>query len=182
MTLEDVVENIINETAVTLTEEFDRNFERKAFFNQKWPSEKHANSRGSQMMRSGKLRKSVNHRVSGGEISWRSSLPYAVIQNEGGEIEVTEAMKRFFWAMYYKATNAVTTKRNGKESKSARNVKLTEEAKKWKAMALLKVGHKMTIEQKQFIGWHPDVNTAINEIVSFNMIEYNDYLKKQLEQ
>jgi len=175
MKLEDVVENIINETAVTLTEEFDRNFERKAFFDQKWPSEKYANSRGSQMMRSGKLRKSVNHRVSGGQISWRSSLPYATIHNEGGEIEVTEAMKRFFWAMFYKASGAATGTKQ-------RMDKMTGEASKWKAMALLKVGTKMTIEQKQFIGWHPDVNVAINEIVGFNMINYNEYLKKQLEQ
>jgi len=175
MNLQDVVENIISETAVTLTEEFDRNFERKSFFDQKWPESRHANSRGSMMLRSGRLRKSVNHRVGGGQISWRSSLPYATIHNEGGEIEVTEAMKRFFWAMYYKASGGVT------KGSSDRNTKLTAEAGKWKGMALLKVGTKMKIEQRQFIGWHPEVNRHINEIVSHNMIAVNKEIIKQLK-
>lgn len=177
MTLDDVVKNIITETAVSLTEEFDRNFERKAFFDQKWPTERHANSRGSQMIRSGKLRKSINHRKGSSQISWRSSLPYATIQNEGGEIEVTEAMKRFFWAMYYKASGGA---KGGGGKK--RIEKLSGEAAKWKAMALMKVGTKMEIEQKQFIGWHPKVDAEINEIVGHNMNAYNKVLQKKLKQ
>ncbi|MBK5213622.1 MAG: hypothetical protein JJE55_08190 [Flavobacteriaceae bacterium] len=176
MNLEDLVKNIINETAVSLTEEFDRNFERKAFFDQKWPTEKHANSRGSQMLRSGKLRKSENHRVSGGQINWRSSLPYATIHNEGGEMEVTEAMKSFFWAMYYKASGGAS----GGGGKT-RVDKLTKEAEKWKYMALMKAGTKMKVEQKQFIGWHERVNSEINNVVADNMIKYNDILKNKLK-
>lgn len=175
MKLADVVKNIIKETAVDLTQQFDRNFERKAFFNQKWPESKHANSRGSMMLRSGDLRRSINNQVNGGMISWKSSLPYASIHNEGGEIEVTAQMKKFFWAMYYKASNAA-----GK-GKTARNNKLNDEATKWKYMALMKVGSKMKIEQRQYIGWHPEVDAAINNIVAYNMERYNDALKNQLK-
>lgn len=178
MKLQDVVENIVQDVAITLTEEFDRNFERKAFFDKKWPAENYPNSRGSQMMRSGKLRKSVNHTVGNNSISWKSSLPYASIQNEGGEIEVTAQMKAFFWAMYYKANGGAKSGTGGKQ----RVERLSKEASKWKAMALLKVGTVMTVDQKQFIGWHPKVDAVIEEAVHFNMEDYNKYLLKQLKQ
>ena len=44
---------ILTDIKVKLGEEFDRNFERKAFFNEKWKSTKLTNSRGSLMMRTG---------------------------------------------------------------------------------------------------------------------------------
>lgn len=176
MNLQEVVQNIVQDTAVDLTQEFDRNFERKAFFDQKWPSNKLPNNRGSQMIRSGGLRRSINRRIAGGAISWKSSLPYAVIQNEGGEIKVTAQMKKFFWAMYYKAAGAIT------KGKGNRNDRLTGEAGKWKAMALQKVGATMTIEQRQFIGWHPQVDRRIDDIVHRNMNEYNEWLYKNLKQ
>lgn len=178
MKLQEVVTNIVDDVAITLTEEFDRNFERKAFFDRSWPGEKYINNKGSQMLRSGKLRKSVKHTVGNKSISWSSSLPYASIQNEGGDIEVTAQMKRFFWAMYYKANGAAKSGTGGKK----RVEKLSREASKWKAMALLKVGTKMTIDQKQFIGWHPEVDRTIEEAVEFNMNEYNTYLLKKLKQ
>ncbi|WP_318546328.1 phage virion morphogenesis protein [Flavobacterium columnare] len=97
---------------------FDRNFERKAFFNQKWPTTSMRNRRGSLMMRTGALRRSIRSNVQGSQIVWKSSLPYAAIHNEGGEIIVTEKMKKFFWAMYYKSSGAilfnVKKKGNGK--------------------------------------------------------------------
>ena len=182
MKLQDVVQNIVNDTAVHLTQEFDRNFERKAFFDRKWPSEKIPNHRGSLLMRSGKLRRSVNHRVGEGSIRWASSLPYASIHNEGGELEVTAKMKSYFWAMYYNAAGAVTKRKDGKLSQSTRNQKLTAEAQKWKALALQKVGAKMTIEERRFIGWHPQVDQAIATVADINMQEYDYELQKQLKQ
>ncbi|MDB0603176.1 hypothetical protein PL373_18995 [Tenacibaculum maritimum] len=94
--LKDFLNEILTDVEVDLTQEFDRNFERKAFFNNKWPQAKHANSRGSLLMRTGKLRRSVQSNRANGRISWSSNLPYASIQNEGGEIVVTAKMKSFF--------------------------------------------------------------------------------------
>lgn len=176
-----VVENIIKEVAVNLTEEFDRNFQRKAFFDQKWPETKHNYRRGSLMMRTGKLRRSIIRNISGNEIRWRSSVPYASIHNEGGEIEVTEKMKKFFWAMYYKSAGAISKTSSGRVANIQRNQKLNEEAERWKYMALMKVGTKMKIEERRFIGWHPDVDRAIHEVVSQNMIDYNEALKRKLK-
>lgn len=182
MELKQVVENIVNDVAVDLTQEFDRNFERKAFFNKKWEDTNQPNSRGSLMLRSGKLRRSINSKRSGGSISWRSSLPYAAIHNEGGEIMVTQKMKGYFWAMYYKSTGGIQKLKSGKTSNSKRNVKLKGEAAKWKAMALMKVGTVLDIKQRQFIGWHPEVDKRIEKILNFNMEEFNTELVKKLKQ
>lgn len=175
MELSEVVQNIIYDTAKDLNQEFDRNFERRAFFDQKWKETKNANSRGSLMQRSNKLRKSINTKKGKGSISWTSAMPYASIHNEGGEIEVTAAMKKFFWAMFYKVSGASSG--GGKQ----RQEKLSAEAAKWKAMALMKVGTKMKIEQRQFIGWHPRVNESIEEITAHEMKLFNEHLAKQLK-
>jgi len=41
---------ILKDLKVELTEEFDRNFERKAFFNEAWQPTKWANHKGSLMI------------------------------------------------------------------------------------------------------------------------------------
>lgn len=183
MDLRDVVKNITEDVAVDLTQEFDRNFERKAFFNKKWEDTKHSYSRGSLLNRSGKLRRSINKSNDGASIRWRSSLPYASIHNEGGEIEVTPQMKKYFWAMYYKAAGAITYSIKKKAANNTkRNRKLSDEAAKWKAMALMKVGSKMTIDQRQFIGWHPEVDRRIELIVNHNMNEVGKTIENRLKQ
>ena len=131
------------------------------------------------MMRSGKLRRSIKAKSSNGQISWTSSLPHASLQNEGGEIIVTEKMKRFFWAMYYKSNNAVTFSVKTKAAtKTKRNIKITAEAKMWQGLALQKVGAKMKIKQRQFIGDHPQVRERIKTIVNKNFQELNQQFLK----
>ena len=98
MDINDLEKKITQDLAVELADEFDRNFERKAFFTEKWPSPKINNSRGSVMNRSGNLRRSIKYSVRDGMILFSSSLPYASIHNEGGEIMVTAQMKkRILW-------------------------------------------------------------------------------------
>jgi phage gpG-like protein len=159
--------NLLNDLKTELMDEFDRNFERKAFFNQTWKDTKFPNKRGSLMMRTGKLRRSLRARVSGNAISFTSSMPYAAIHNEGGTITVTAKMKKYFWAMYYNTIGQVKT--HGRASK--RNTALTAEAAFYKAMALKPIGSKIKIEQRQFIGHHPQVNTIVKTVVDANMRE-----------
>lgn len=59
---------------------------------------------------------------------------YADIHNSGGTIEVTAKMKRYFWAKYYEFN------------------KEGPKAEFCKAMALRKVGSKITIPKHQFMG------------------------------
>lgn len=186
MNPKDFTKNVLSDIRVDLTEEFDRNFERKAFFNKKWNNTKLPNQRGSLLSRSGKLRRSIMSKQTNDSVAWSSSLPYATINNEGGEIEVTAKMKSFFWAMYYKASGAITMKRSGSKDvvmrETDRNKKLSAEAQQWRNLALQKVGAKMKIEQRQFIGDHPIVRQRIEDVVGLNMKELEIYYYNQLKQ
>lgn len=171
----DFIKNIISDVRVDLSEEFDRNFERKAFFDKKWKGTNLPNKRGSLLMRSGKLRRSINSKENGTQVTWNSSLPYASINNNGGEITVTEKMKSFFWAMAYKAGMAAGT------GDSERSKRLSAEAQQWKNLALQKVGTKMKIEQRQFIGEHPIVRQRTEEIIATNFNELQSHFYNKLK-
>lgn len=179
MEINELEKKIVRDLAVELSDEFDRNFERKAFFDQKWPTAKLNNSRGSLLNRTGNLRRSIRYKVSENMITFSSSLPYASIHNKGGEIEVTEKMKKYFWAMYYKAFGGITTKKSGAESKSKKNIALSVEAQKWKGLALMKVGQKIKVEKRQIIGDHPQVAKIIKSVIDDNMILYNESIANQ---
>ncbi|MRJ09440.1 hypothetical protein EDL99_11325 [Ornithobacterium rhinotracheale] len=184
----DFLKITLTDIKVKISEEFDRNFERKAFFDKKWKQPKLINRRGSVMMRTGKLRRSIKSKLTQKGVVFTSAMPYADMLNNGGEIIVTEKMKRFFWAMYYKAlgstTKVYTNQFGGKvkvhntdkmkktlKSNSQRATRMKAEAEQWKALALKKVGSKMKIEPRQFIGHHPQIDRAVKEIVNKNLKE-----------
>ena len=165
MEFKDFLNHILTDTKVKLTEAFDRNFERKAFFDDKWANTLIPNRRGSLMMRTNTLRRSIRSNIEGTTVRWASSVPYADIQNNGGEVEITAKMKRYFWAMYYKAIGAA------KGRKGAAQKAFSAEAEHWKALALKKVGDKLKIPKRQFIGNHTEVKRMVAEIVDFNIKE-----------
>ncbi len=59
MTLKQIIKQTLEDIRTKLTDEFDRNFERKAFFDKRWSETKLINKRGSLLMRTGKLRRSI---------------------------------------------------------------------------------------------------------------------------
>lgn len=158
-------DNLLQDIKVDLADEFDRNFERKAFFDEKWPATRFHNRIGSLMIRRGNLRNSINAKIEGDVIIFSSSLPYAAIHNQGGEIAITDKMKRYFWAKHLEAKNA----------------KAYTEAEQWKTMALKKIGSKITIQQRQFIGYHPKVKEIIEKSVNKNLQELNNLIKQNLK-
>ena len=176
----ELIKNMLNDIRVNLREEFDRNFERKAFFDKPWDTTtKFKNSKGSLMMRSGALRRSIKGEVKGDSIIFSSSLPYASIHNEGGYITVTAKMKKFFWAMYYKSAGAVTYSIKKKAmNNTQRNRRLTEEAAQWKSLALTKVGQRLEIKQRQFIGDHPQVQMIVEKALSKNLKDVEAYMNE----
>lgn len=174
--MKDILKNIIQDVKVNLLDEFDKNFERKAFFDKPWNQTNLINKRGSLMARTNTLRRSIKATIQNQSIVFHSPLPYATIHNNGGEITVTENMKRFFWAMYYKSFGAITFNVRSKAmANTAKNKKLSTEANQWKALALQKTGTKMKIEQRQFIGEHPLMVAQIKKIVGENLkdIKFN---------
>jgi Phage virion morphogenesis family. len=94
--MNNLLKNILSDINTEIADEFDRNFERKGFFGQPWAPRKFHNNKGSVLMQRGKLRSSIRAKVSGNAVSFTSSLPYAEIHNEGGEITITANMQKVF--------------------------------------------------------------------------------------
>lgn len=165
MTYQELFNLLLKDIKVELDDEFDRNFERKAFFNTAWPPAKF-DTIGSLLMRTGSLRKSIQSQIiSKNAIRWQSSLAYADIHNSGGNIVVTAKMKGFFWYRYRMATGGLQVM-NKKDIKKSSYKKLNAEAEFWKSMALKRVGSIIVIPKRQFIGEHPMVHRAVKEVTT----------------
>lgn len=164
--MQNLIKNILTDVKVELSQEFDKNFERKAFFETKWKDRKR-HGKGTLMVKSGKLRRSIRAKTGATSVTWTSSEPYASIHNEGGEITVTKKMKRFFWAKYYELGGKIKYKKNGQMSKASTNV--SEEAVFYKALALKPVGSKISIPERRFIGNHPKVKQTVESVIKENL-------------
>lgn len=176
-----VIRNILKDIKVELTDEFDKNFERQGFFSEKWQRRKSPlRPGGAILVDTGGLRRSISSRSDSESITFFTSLPYAAIHNEGGEIKVTQKMKSFFWHKYYEATGSFGRKKDGSPRKDKRTVQLGSEAEFWKLMALMKVGKSIKIPKRRFLGASPEVEKAVREIIEENLTEYfeNDFKLK----
>lgn len=162
-------QRLIHDIRVEVSDEFDRNFERKAFFDRPWrPRRSQRSGRGSLLQVTGTLRRSIRpeENPTAGTVSWTSSEPYASIHNNGGSITVTARMKRYAWHRYYELVPHILYRRDGSPARTRRNLDISAEAGMWKAIALMKAGSKITIPQRQFIGDHPQVRSAIEQVYS----------------
>ena len=175
-----LVRETLKDIKVEALDEFDRNFEREAFFNQKWARRKYNDdeSRGL-LIRTGNLRRSITGRITSRDsVVIETTQPYAKIHNEGGTITVTRKMKKYFWWKYITITGSkrmkagipvtyserFSRKKNGTLRNTKRNRALTEEAEIYRRMAMKKAGSKITIPKRQFIGNHPDLEKLLKEI------------------
>jgi phage gpG-like protein len=143
---------ILSDLKVELTDEFDRNFERKGFFDEPWPDTAAPVERGSLMMRTGDLRGGMRADIeSGYSIRFTNSMPYAVIHNEGGEIVQTPTAEQraWAWAQYKETQNAM-----------------------YKAMALTKGDWTIKIPKRQFLGEHEEVDRIVDSVITDAMHEH----------
>lgn len=105
------------------------------------------------LYKSGNLQRSIRKQSESAQrVVIQSDLPYSEIQNSGGYITVTAQMKKFFWAKYYELAGKVKTTQKGKVSRAKANLKTNAKAEFCKAMALKKVGARIKIEQRQYMG------------------------------
>lgn len=175
-----LVRETLKDIRTEALEEFDRNFEREAFFNDKWARRKYNDdeSRGL-LVQTGNLRRSITGRITSRDsVVIETTEPYAQIHNEGGTITVTRKMKKYFWWKYITITGSkrmkagipityserFSRKKDGTLRNTKRNRALTDEAKFYRAMAMKKAGSKITIPKRQFIGNHPDLEKLLKEI------------------
>jgi phage gpG-like protein len=90
-----------------------------------------------------------------------SDTVYSEIHNDGGTITVTAQMKKYWWAQYIKFSGKTKTTKGGKQSKSKDNQRTNAKAEFCKRMALMKIGSKIKIPQRQFMG---ESQTLMNEL------------------
>ena len=78
------LENILSDIRVELAEEFDKNFQRKAFFGVPWtPRKVEKRGTGSLLLYTGRMRRSIRARVIKNGVEFSSDTPYAGVHNEG---------------------------------------------------------------------------------------------------
>ena len=176
--LQKIIRNILNDIRVEMGDEFDKNFQRQAFFSEAWQRRKSpTRPGGSTLIDTGKLRQSIQSKSTESSITFYSTLPYAAIHNDGGEIKVTRKMKRYFWHKYYSATGSFGRKKNGERRNDKRTIQLSTEAEFWKCLALMKEGKSIKIPRRRFLGVAPEVEKVVTEIIEENLTEYfeNDF-------
>ena len=154
---------------------------------QKWQDKKSPFGGKKTLYREGNLMSSIrNTEESENRLVVGSNLKHAEIHNNGGTITVTKNMKLHFWKLYCEILGIPkkqkgkktdwNDKRNlqltagGKEKKSAHNKKLNAKAEFCKRMALMKVGAKIKIPKRQFIG---ESKTLMNQ--------FDTWLKNEIE-
>lgn len=179
------VKTTINDVRVEASEMFDKNFQREAFFNEKWARRKFNDDDTRNILTgTGALRKSIISKVEGNKIVFETTLPYASIHNEGGTITVTKGMKQHFWKMYLQIVGSTKPKegqqpfaekyqrkKNGKLRNNKKNRVLNAAAEFYKAMALKPIGSKIVIPKRQFIGNHPELEAAIEAIANKDLVK-----------
>ena len=118
-----------------------------------WKPKKIDDGRSILTGRSGKLQREINVMESSrtpNSVSIGSNLDYAKIQNEGGTIQVTAKMKKYFWAMYYKTNDEA-----------------------YKALALRKVGSTITIPARPYLNVpasdYPRIMNQVEKVVAATM-------------
>lgn len=169
-----VIRNILKDIKVDLGDEFDKNFERQSFFfEEAWQRRKSPVRQGGKtLIDTGQLRRSIRSVTTDTSIRFFTDLPYAEIHNEGGEIVVTERMRKYFWHKYYESTGSFGRKKNGERRNDKRNARISTVAEFWKAMALKKKGSKIVIPRRRFLGTSPEVEKTVREIIEENLEEY----------
>ena len=89
-----IYDKILKDGKVKLTEMFDRNFTEQGFFGKKWVATKvskvnKAGKKGSILIVTGQMRRSIRSYVRGNGIVFTSNLPYTSLHNEGGNYAVS---------------------------------------------------------------------------------------------
>lgn len=143
---------IIQQAAGMAVAHFKQSFTNQGFTDQnlvKWKQRVGgANNKGRAIeVQRGILKRGVrikNTSIDGAIVGMDEGIPYAEIQNFGGEIKITPQMRRYFWAMFFKfgggqKTARGTTKALNSNAEFYRNLALTTKTT-------------ITIPARQFIG------------------------------
>lgn len=180
MTFDTFFQNTLTDTEVKVMELLHDNIRRQAFFDKPWPRSKNPTKAGKKLLyQSGDLQDGYMSHTEGMNIHITNSVDYAGVHNEGAEIPATAQMKKYFWAMYYKASGARSKTKGGTVGNNARNRALSAEAEYWKSLALMRIGEKIQIPERRVMGEHPQLDNEIEAIVDRNMKETVEQMMQQ---
>lgn len=158
---------------------YQDNFRKGGFVNgglQRWQVTKRQQSGsksaaadyGPLLSRRNHLFSSVKYTPGDYRVRVANDVKYAPLHNWGGETHptVTPRMRKFAWAMYYKAVGIRKKAAKGKRKGKTRQRELPPEAGMWKGLALTrKKKLKVKIPQRQFIGESTELNKQIRQTV-----------------
>lgn len=158
---------------------YQENFRKGGFMNgglKRWPQTKRQQSGGSSaaanygplLSRRNHLFSSVKYTPADYRVKVANDVEYAPLHNWGGETHptVTPRMRKFAWAMYYKAAGIRKKAAKGKRKGKARAKELPPEASVWKGLALTRKSRlKIKIPKRQFLGKSRELDKRINETI-----------------
>lgn len=158
---------------------YQDNFRKGGFVNgglRRWPVTKRQRSGsksaaagyGPLLSRRNHLFSSVKYTPGDYRVRVANDVKYAPPHNWGGETRptVTPRMRKFAWAMYYKAAGIRKKAAKGKRKGKTRQRELPPEAGMWKGLALTRRKKlKVKIPQRQFIGESTELNKQIRQTV-----------------
>ena len=120
-------------------------------------------SRRNHMMRS------IQASTSPGQVTIEDPVPYAAIHNDGGDITVTQRMRKYAWHMVYSLAGI---KGKGKLPKE-----LPKEAEKWKGLALTRkssITVHAHIPQRQFMGDSAELRVKVSKLINESIQKIKD--------
>lgn len=145
-----IYDDILRDARVKLTEMFNQNFREQGFFGQKWVATKvsktNKRGKGSILIVTGAMRRSIRSMVRGMAVVFTSHLPYTALHNEGGNFSVTVR------------AHSRTHPKSGKSYNVRQH------------------SRQMSMPQRQFIGDHEKVQEALGDIVNKNLQRFSQRL------
>lgn len=156
---------------------YQENFRKSGFVNNgltPWPKTrrqlcggKSASSQQKPLLSSrNHLFSSVRSQTADYRVKVLNEVPYAPVHNWGATLTptVTPKMRRFAWAMYFRASGKSSAQTKGRKSaKKPQPRAANPEADMWRGLALTKKKRlKITIPQRQFIGRSAELETAMH--------------------
>lgn len=151
-----IVSNAPRYAATESVKFFRENFVRGGFLDrslQPWQQSRSPLAGKRTLFGTGNLMRSIRPRsVDKSGVVVESDTPYSALQNDGGTITVTEQMKKYWWAQYYKHAGKLKKTSRGRISQSAGNRRENRKAAFCRAMALMRTGSQIKIPAHKFIG------------------------------
>lgn len=139
---DEIIDDVAHIVAETATSHFKQTFTEKAFDGNPWAPPRMPKRTGSLLIDKGALVNSIRPAYVSRErvviSAGNDQVPYAQIHNEGGTMEITERMRRFFWAKFH----------DTKEEK-------------WRHLALSRKS--ITVPKRQFMGDSQSLNDEIHK-------------------